>query len=80
MSEPLLNPGEAAELLGVDKRTLGRYVDKGILHPVSLPSGQHRYRREELNDWQQAMVLLATGIRAVLPFQHFRAWRMNSKA
>lgn len=48
MSEPLLNPGEAAGLLGVDKRTLGRYVKKKILHPVLLPGGQHRYRREEL--------------------------------
>jgi excisionase family DNA binding protein len=39
---------EAAELLGVDPKTVLRWIDKGYLRAVKYPSGTHRIRAEEV--------------------------------
>lgn len=40
---------EAARLLGVSRATVGRYLKKGILTPVRLPSGHRRVLRASLD-------------------------------
>ncbi len=37
-----LTMGQVAAVLGVSKRTVGRYIDDGFLHPTSKTLGGHR--------------------------------------
>lgn len=50
MPDPkLLTTAQAAEILGVDRRTLARYAKKGLLKPArELPSGHLRWDRDDL--------------------------------
>jgi DNA-binding transcriptional MerR regulator len=41
----MMRPGEVARLLGVTTATVAAMPD---LHPVRLPSGHRRYRRDEV--------------------------------
>jgi excisionase family DNA binding protein len=43
-------PGEAADLLGVTRDTIRRYVDQGLLEGIKTPGGQ---RRIDLQSVQQ---------------------------
>jgi excisionase family DNA binding protein len=47
-SEDYLTPAEAARIFGVTTTTLLRWVRSGRLQAVRLPSGQHRYRKEDV--------------------------------
>jgi excisionase family DNA binding protein len=40
--------GEAAEILGVSRSTIVRYVEAGILPARKLPGGHLRIRREDV--------------------------------
>jgi predicted site-specific integrase-resolvase len=42
--DPLLMPHEAAHLLGVGVKSVGRWRRAGLLESVKLPGGGHRYR------------------------------------
>ncbi len=49
--EPLVSTGEAARLLGVNPRTLARYVTRGWITPdLTLPTGQYRWDVARLRD------------------------------
>lgn len=45
-------PGEAADLLGVTRDTIRRYVDQGLLQGIKTPGGQRRIERQSV---QQAI-------------------------
>lgn len=46
--DELLLPREVAAIFRVTKRTLWNWEHKGVLVPVRLPTGQKRYRREDV--------------------------------
>ena len=48
MSNRLLRPQEAADLLGIKKSTLYKYSMQRLLPRVKLPSGALRFREDEL--------------------------------
>ena len=45
----LLRPAEAAKILNVTERTLARNADKNKIGCMTLPSGQRRYYKAEVN-------------------------------
>jgi predicted site-specific integrase-resolvase len=52
----LLTTTEAAGRLGIARSTLAKYVCEGKVRPVlTLPSGQHRWRLDELVDQLRAL-------------------------
>jgi excisionase family DNA binding protein len=46
--EPLLKPGEVAELFRVDPKTVTRWGKSGRLTSIRTPGGQHRFREAEV--------------------------------
>lgn|GEM_PF-2511644 len=46
--DKLLLTKEVAAIFRVTKRTLWNWEHKGILVPIRLPTGQKRYRREDV--------------------------------
>ena len=46
---------EAAQELGVHQNTLRRWADKGLVRVVKLPSGQRRFRPEEVERLRRQM-------------------------
>lgn len=47
-TDDYLTPGEAARTFGVTTTTLLRWFRLGRIQAVTLPSGQHRYRRDDI--------------------------------
>ena len=47
-TSPLMKLLAVAEFLSVSTRTVRRYTDSGKLPARRLPSGQYRYRREDV--------------------------------
>jgi excisionase family DNA binding protein len=47
--ERLLRSSEVAEQLGVDRRTVARWTDRGLVPAVVLPSGHRRYRQVDVD-------------------------------
>lgn len=43
-----IKPGEAAELLGVSRDTIRRYIDLGLLEGIKTPGGQRRINRDSV--------------------------------
>lgn len=41
-------PGEAADLLGVTRDTIRRYVDQGLIEGIKTPGGQRRIDRQSI--------------------------------
>ena len=48
MSE-LIKPGEAAQMLGVSRDSIRRYMDSGAISGITTPGGQRRIDRESVN-------------------------------
>lgn len=48
-AEHWLLPSEAGMLLGVDGRTVLRWVKDGRLPAIRTPGGQHRLKRSDIN-------------------------------
>jgi excisionase family DNA binding protein len=46
--DDLISTGEAAQLLGVHRTTVARYIAEGRLPAKRLPGGQFRIRRDEV--------------------------------
>lgn len=42
-TERLLTPAQTIERLAISRRTLERYVERGWLQPLTLPSGHRRF-------------------------------------
>jgi excisionase family DNA binding protein len=47
-AEPLLTPGEVAELFRVDVKTVTRWAVTGKLNSIRTPGGHRRYRETEI--------------------------------
>ena len=45
-----IKPGEAAEMLGVSRDSIRRYVDSGAIDGITTPGGQRRIDRESVNN------------------------------
>jgi predicted site-specific integrase-resolvase len=44
----MITSGAAAEILSCDPKTVRKYVARGLLRAYRLPTGQHRYREEDV--------------------------------
>lgn len=53
-NQPLLRRTEAAAILGVHPKTLDANARDGLLPFVTLPSGQRRYRREDIEAYLES--------------------------
>jgi len=45
-----IKPGEAAEMLGVSRDSIRRYVESGAIDGITTPGGQRRIDRESVNN------------------------------
>ena len=43
-----IKPGHAAEMLGVSRDTIRRYIDLGLLEGIKTPGGQRRIDRDSV--------------------------------
>lgn len=48
MAQDLLTAPKVADLLGVSDETVRRWAEDGRLPHITLPSGQRRFRREDI--------------------------------
>jgi excisionase family DNA binding protein len=48
MDPVFLTSSQVATLVGVDRKTVIRWSDKGLLPHILLPSGHRRYRRSDV--------------------------------
>jgi excisionase family DNA binding protein len=55
MEPELLNSRQAAELLGVSRKTLSLWVEEGRLRFVRVGTGHKRYRRRDLLEFVEAL-------------------------
>jgi excisionase family DNA binding protein len=46
--DKLLRPGQVAEMLNLDAKTVTRWAKAGRINAVRLPSGHRRYRQAEV--------------------------------
>ena len=67
MTGPLLTARQVADLLGVTTSTVLRWTRAGELPAVRLPSGQIRYREDELEAWLAARATGATSPKSGQP-------------
>jgi len=44
-----IKPGEAADMLGVSRDSIRRYVDSGAIDGITTPGGHHRIDRESVD-------------------------------
>lgn len=63
----LLTAREVAEILGVSTETTLRWVRSGKLPGFRLPSGQLRFRPDELDEWITARATSRATLRVTLP-------------
>ena len=45
-----IKPGKAAEMLGVSRDSIRRYVDSGAIDGITTPGGQRRIDRESVDN------------------------------
>lgn len=48
--DDLLNPKEAARILGVSTQCLRVWEQKGIIRPIKTPRGHRRYLKKEIEN------------------------------
>lgn len=58
MSDMLLTIKQAAEFLGISKKTLYRYGEQGILKPLRMPGGHRRYRKSDVERFLRSVETL----------------------
>ena len=49
-TEPMLTPGQVADLFHVDPKTVTRWAKSGVLNAVMTPGGHRRYRESEVSE------------------------------
>jgi excisionase family DNA binding protein len=64
---PLLTAREVAELLGVHAETVLRWARRGQLPAIRLPSGQIRFREDEIEAWLGERATPRRGVRTTTP-------------
>lgn len=47
--DKLLTPGEVAQLLRVDPKTVTRWAERGLVTSIKTPGGHNRFRSSEIN-------------------------------
>jgi excisionase family DNA binding protein len=62
MRERLLTAREVAGILGVSSETVLRWVRRGQLDAIRLPSGALRFEEQALQDWLAARATPTTGV------------------
>jgi len=60
-----IKPGEAAELLGVSRDTIRRYIDLGLLEGIKTPGGQRRIDRDSVESIIDRRVPHSTTVRVI---------------
>lgn len=60
-----LKPGEAAQLLGVSRETMRRYIDLGLLEGIKTPGGQRRIDRASVESFIGRRVDHAPNVRII---------------
>ena len=63
---------EVAEILGVSLRTLYRYMDSGKIQSVQIPSGRHRFTKQQIEDF-----LYSSGTPSLGPELHNNSFSHN---
>ena len=53
---PLLTISQAAEMIGVNPKTLRSWADKGLVPVTRLPSGHRRFSLEQVEQIKRGMV------------------------
>ncbi|MUL50166.1 helix-turn-helix domain-containing protein [Mycobacterium sp. CBMA293] len=48
-TESVLTVGEVADLWGISRRTVHRYIAAGLLKAIKLPGGDYRISRSDLD-------------------------------
>ena len=61
MSDRLLTARDIADRLNVNRETVLRWTRRGKLPGFRMPSGQLRYREEEITAWLQVRATQETG-------------------
>lgn len=66
--EPMLRGWQVADKIGVNPRTVRRWMDQGILSYIRLPSGQRRIPASALEEitWRPSKVRDHDGYRALM--------------
>jgi excisionase family DNA binding protein len=67
MTDRLLTARAVADLLDVTPATVLRWTRAGELPAVRLPSGQVRYREDELDDWLSLRATSPATLRVTVP-------------
>ena len=60
-----IKPGEAAQLLGVSRDTIRRYIDLGLLEGIKTPGGQRRIDRDSVQDVIERRTIHSTTVRVI---------------
>jgi excisionase family DNA binding protein len=68
-TKELMTPGEVADALRVDVKTVARWVHQGLLRAVKTPGGQNRMYAEDI----RAIVNGETGDKSDVPASEY--WR-----
>jgi len=60
-----IKPGEAAQLLGVSRDTIRRYIDLGLLEGIKTPGGQRRIDRDSVQDVIERRSVHSTTVKVI---------------
>jgi len=60
-----IKPGEAAQLLGVSRDTIRRYIDLGLLEGIKTPGGQRRIDRDSVQNVIDRRTVHSTTVRVI---------------
>ena len=60
-----IKPGEAAQLLGVSRDTIRRYIDLGLLEGIKTPGGQRRIDRDSVQDVIERRTIHSTTVKVI---------------
>ena len=55
VSKEILRSSEVARLLGVTRKTVWKWTVEGKIKAIRLPSGEFRYRREDVEEFMKRM-------------------------
>jgi excisionase family DNA binding protein len=80
VSEQLLTAREVADIIGVSSETILRWVRRGQLSAIRLPSGALRFPEQALQDWLAARATPGQGVQTASTDAALAASRLSSVA